>query len=665
MPGNPGYLDPRNYVVIKPLSISSQKGVKIQARSPTLFKCWEPSREEVFEAHYHRRQKQLTQQGYYCPNYTPYEDLGHPLFLEAKKLILHSLGQDESDSKPDVSISENEVGEETTEDLSSKISGPRAPVSSLSSLYLKHRRRDSSCFNKQMQHTKQLVSNVRRGKGYFHLLHAEEEAKKLDQQAKEQQQKEKRRTEPRPFMEEECSQDQEVTCKQTNKTRFFLTEVSEQKKKENKVIRRPFTPIHNSLFSDEVLNEDPEFLFRQLCALHWLLESLIMEPNLSMRPVSSCWSIRDPGSSKTSLKRINREKEVEVKWEQFIMPGKSKKSSQKLFRSHFLRPRKASFLSISRFSGVSSTQTPTIGSVSSLIPSSEEMPLVGNISSDALQEGVEDLELAAQSSLQNQGKLGKEEDEEPVSDYMQKLLEMIAESVNKELDEEEIHKKHIMTRDQSSDIREPSVTEEQGSLKANTQRPKSSPSTSMSPTGLLIKRKQSTFTELREMFFEVADEADMYLHDKVEAIERMRHELSVQKYRSLDTISHFHKDLEKMRKTYCNLKEEKDYTDTNNWFVVLLSRISPTMKKNQKIQHILSKLQKLEEKHFVRIRPNAFLKVLGGLCTWELCAPDISVAIEFVREYLVQMPTEDYEAWLNSRINSSPTARVQSAPPLR
>ena len=38
-----------------------------------------------------------------------------------------------------------------------------------------------------------------------------------------------------------------------------------------------------------------------------------------------------------------------------------------------------------------------------------------------------------------------------------------------------------------------------------------------------------------------------------------------------------------------------------------------------------------------------FLEVLGGLRDWEVCSPDISAAIEFCRERIVDMNIEEYE----------------------
>ncbi|XP_077318206.1 coiled-coil domain-containing protein 60 isoform X2 [Lithobates pipiens] len=616
MPGNAGHSDPRSYMVIQPLPIPSQKGLKIQARSATHYNCWVPCRDEIFRDNYYRRQRQLSQQGYNSPNYKPFEELGQPLFLEVKKLILQSLGQDELDTKPEDTVNENDTPDENKSESSSRPPLSKLPLSPGSSGYLRHRKKNTNSFNNALSHTRGLITGVKQGRRYFHMLHQEEEARKIEVQENQRQLHERNKTEPRPFRDSDgdSSADEQDISTSTHKTRFFLTELEEQQKKQKRSMSRPFTPMHNCLLSKQVLEADPESLFRQLCALHWLLESLTEQSGL-MRPVSTCWNIRDPGGCKTSLKRINREKEVEMKWEQFIMPGKGKRQGQRFLRGHLQRTRKLSFLSISRFSGLSSAVTPTMGSVSSLLPSSDEMPS----SSDGLQDGGEEIESTVNSSVHTPGKLSKEEDEEPLSDYMQTLLKMIGERVSKELDEEESQSKYKFKSDISSiENKETSTKDDDVIPRSVTQRPK-----------------------------------------------RRRQEFNTQKYHSLATISNFRQDLEKIRKMCCQVKEEKDYTDTKNWFVVLQSRIPEDMKNNQKIKKILEKLEKLEMKQFVRIRINSFLKVLAGLRHWELCSPDICVAIEFVREHLVQMPLEDYTAWLQTRLASSPFHRVQSAPPHR
>lgn len=50
-----------------------------------------------------------------------------------------------------------------------------------------------------------------------------------------------------------------------------------------------------------------------------------------------------------------------------------------------------------------------------------------------------------------------------------------------------------------------------------------------------------------------------------------------------------------------------------------------------------------------------FLDVLSKLRDWEICSPDISAAIEFCRDRIVDMCVEDYEAWFE---NNFPTVRL-------
>jgi len=40
-----------------------------------------------------------------------------------------------------------------------------------------------------------------------------------------------------------------------------------------------------------------------------------------------------------------------------------------------------------------------------------------------------------------------------------------------------------------------------------------------------------------------------------------------------------------------------------------------------------------------------FQQALSGLRVWELCSPDVSAAIEFCRERIIEMPVDDYEVW--------------------
>lgn len=85
--------DPRSYVQSKPLPISPQKGLKIQARSFEVYNPTDPSRSVVRSQNYLRRSAQLSSQGFRSVNYEPYHGIGDPFYLDHKKMILHALGQ--------------------------------------------------------------------------------------------------------------------------------------------------------------------------------------------------------------------------------------------------------------------------------------------------------------------------------------------------------------------------------------------------------------------------------------------------------------------------------------------------------------------------------------------------------------------------------------------
>ncbi|XP_061866314.1 coiled-coil domain-containing protein 60 [Colius striatus] len=81
--------------------------------------------------------------------------------------------------------------------------------------------------------------------------------------------------------------------------------------------RTEFQPLNNcSEESDEEINI--EQLFRQLCAIHWLLEASTLESNSSMHSILTCWNPTDPGGCKKTAKEMEEEKLAMYMWEVFI-----------------------------------------------------------------------------------------------------------------------------------------------------------------------------------------------------------------------------------------------------------------------------------------------------------------------------------------------------------
>ncbi|XP_050780093.1 coiled-coil domain-containing protein 60 isoform X2 [Gopherus flavomarginatus] len=680
MPGNTKTLDPRYFVLIRPLPIPTLKGAKVQARSSTVYNCWESTREQMFWESYHRRHKQLTQHGYWTPSWKPYQELGKILYLEPKKLTLHYLGQmPQEPIKEEASTAQEEALKKVDAVTIAKIS-PR-PKSTLQEPLktpppFKQIEKDLKTLSKDLTHMRHLISSVKQGRGYFHTLQKETLERKSALKSAQQKQKEKWRTEwqpPRDSSDEEDS-DEELTD-------FFLTEgpLLRKKAKKKKTIIQPFIPVYNSLLVPQPPASHAEPLFRQLCALHWLLEALTLEPNCSLKSVLTCWNPKDPGGSKSTFKKINKDKAAKYRWEHFIMD--TKKSCQKAPRSQLSRKtnKKTSIISISRLSGLTSPHSRTpLGSISSLVPSSEDNTNVNTAPIDVTKE-CEDSESVQSKQTR--------EDEEPVSHYLQKLLQTIYEDVAKNFSSEDIVKKTRLhssppvyqrnertsltaVKDQESilgqrpkssllvtlkDDNVNTTSKYQESLTSLDQRPKSSLSVTLredktttatfkeeestkyikrpksSHASYFIQSKYNLCAEMRQKFSAVAEEAAFCLHDNLEILERRREEKSSQKYQSLKNITYFERDLERMRQ--CGLRAEREHDeDERNWFSSLLSRIPDAVKNDNHTQRILKKLEKFGKN------------------------PD------FVRENIVQMPEEDYKAWLQTRVRIP--RRAHSAPPL-
>ena len=61
-----------------------------------------------------------------------------------------------------------------------------------------------------------------------------------------------------------------------------------------------------------------------------------------------------------------------------------------------------------------------------------------------------------------------------------------------------------------------------------------------------------------------------------------------------------------------------------------MSKLPEDLKNFRPAKKVLTKLQKFGENLDLRIRPHVLLKVLQDLRIWELCSPDIAVAIEVI-----------------------------------
>ncbi|XP_017365694.1 coiled-coil domain-containing protein 60 isoform X4 [Cebus imitator] len=419
-----------------------------------------------------------------------------------------------------------------------------------------------------------LIQSVKMGRGYFAILREESAMKKKQQQLQKLKEEEKNKFQP---------------AKKTSEIPYGDTLLGtyddvKLKKLGAGVTRRPFTPIHSCLISPLLPEAHIEPLFRQLCALHWLLEALTIDhTHHTMKPVITCWNPKDPGGSKSTIKKINKDKSMGQKWEHFVTAPKTKKFKTPAMRVASRKPsRRSSTLSLSRTSGGSSPQS----SMVSVNPGSDEPPSVNN-------------QVTSSKDIEDNESSSTKPDEEALHINLQKLLEMVREDARRSITiENEMQRK--------------------------------------APSILSVLKQNKSNSAYKEM---------QTTHKS-----RRQEERGVQKFRAFVLVSNFQKDIAKMRHQVSVVKGDAEEI-ADHWYFDLLSKLPEDLKNFRPAKKILVKLQKFGENLDLRIRPHVLLKVLQDLRIWELCSPDIAVAIEFVREHIIHMPQEDYINWLQNRIN--------------
>ncbi|XP_020863564.1 coiled-coil domain-containing protein 60 [Phascolarctos cinereus] len=491
---------------------------------------------------------------------------------------------------------------------------------------------------RDLLHSRYLIRSVKVGQGYFDILKAENAMRKKALMDKKREEEERNKFQP-----------PKLSAAEPSDTSLGLYDRVRKIEGMPDVLLRPFNPVHNCLSSPSLSQAQVEPLFRQLCALHWLLEALTIDHNHhSMKPVITCWNEKDPGGSKSTLKKINKEKVILHKWEHFITPPKSRKYKIPAPRITSSRKpsRRPSTISLSRTSGGSSLQS----SMLSVNPiGSDEPQSTGTVGTSS-------------KELEDNESSSTRQDEENIPVSLQKLMEMVREDARRTVCAEEDSKKFTSTvpilkplmKSEMDSAQKSSITDKSSSSSTESiQRPKSYPSD-------VSDAKMNVCANMRAKFFSVAQEAGFCLQDRLEILAKRQEERGFQKFFAFSIVSNFYEDIEKMRHPITITRGDAEEL-ANHWYFDLLSKLPEDLKKYRPAKKILQKLQKHGENLDLRIRPHVLLRVLQDLRTWELCSPDIAVAIEFVREHIVQMPQADYIKWLRTRVNLP--MRSHSAPP--
>ncbi|XP_036454304.1 coiled-coil domain-containing protein 60-like isoform X2 [Colossoma macropomum] len=496
------------------------------------------------------------------------------------------------------------------------------------------RRADPDSLWKHLWHSRKLVLAVKQGCSYFHLLQ--------EQEVQEEQQREKRRREERrkrairpPSVSSDSDTDREA---ERGCVTAGVSTIWKRSRRRRVQSARPFTPVHQSLTSHQPQQLAQEHMYRQLCCLCWLLESLTLEHSGRVGPVVSCWDAKDPGRSRNTLKTLNKEKAIQAKWEQFVSPPKSLRPVLKVSRVCSARSltRKSSSLSMPS----SVAMTSSLGSsLSSLVLDAKDPSDVTVPTEDGECQSAE-----------------VSEADPPVNEYLRKLLEEVHKSVAKELHGSEMQ--YGFETDWSEALR--SVSSRLDSAvtgNVDTPRPKSSASRRPATTAF-SHRKAVMLDEIRLAFEDRAEELALSLTDTLDRSAKKRWSSGVQRYRILSNVSTYRSLTSSLCSVTFTLGEQQsENTDvpdrpySTQWLAALLGSLPPHTHLDRKLVCVLEKLKRFTAERSLRIRPHVFLRVLNSLQPWELCCPDLCVAIEIVRQNAVRMSVEEYDCWLRGRIN--------------
>lgn len=700
--------DPRSYISVTPLPIGPQKGLKIQARSIDVYNPTDPSRDEVRKLNFARRSAQLSGQGFQSANHKPYHGIGDPFYLDEKKLILHALGQWDATQDWDMTSSSED------EDSFAETSNAQRGNMTAAKFVLRRTRKDLNTLGKEVVKGRQMIRNVRLGYGLFDLIRQERMAKRTAAFLEKQRKQEALRSTwqpPKGDSESEEESDDDI-MQEDNDDRYSSGETSgstasrKKKSKKKHYMPRPYTPQHTGLceLADKEDANDRHGLFRQLCALNWVLDAMNLEQGYHMSPITTCWSHKEIGGMK------KEKKSPETKWESFLrssMPGKiGKKVSTvrgvgRTFRQSIVifNPRTSiQSASPSPSSSSSAVNIPTmVSSLATAVRDSAAMCKEETIP--------EEPKVAApvhSVSLPTTSEAEEDALDAPYSKSMFKFLDEYYESLRREKMEDDTQAPANSTAPATPGPKDKSQHPERKVKKArkkSKERDKTPDRIALHdlqealgiPRGMraakFVKPKPSAELEeflekkpsnkyltlsvdLANKFKEVQDDKAMTLHDILEQMERERLAKCQNKYVCMPTkLSSVHRALKAMREEGDQLMQKPSVDAMRrkslvkgNWYSELYQAIPEEVRVLWYYQVILNKLRKYGlVESTSKQSVYKFLKVLAGLREWEICSPDISAAIEFCRESIVDLSVEEYEEWFRSVFPR--VTRPQTAPP--
>jgi len=702
-------LDPKKYVAIKAIPYESHVGLRITARSfnPN-YTCEYPKRTSVAKENYERRSYQLTECGYRSSVYKPYQEVGH-VILDSKQLILETLQQKtELDENENLQLKEennsedeeyNDVMETVAEEEDKKSKKKHMSIGQCNDIKL-------STIQQEMKNQENLVKRVKLGVSLFNIVEEKQKNKNLKLKLEEEMKALQRKDVMVPGIHEdddtdtEDEEDRDLTryiipsplpTTSTNNTNTYKEKCSpprsenhfsnsptlqrnvnlspvnqpsnrssvnqlsnrssvnschgyQKKKFKKKNLPRPYSPIYTNVNFFTV--NSSEALFRQLCAIHWILEAMSQDNNPPvMSFITSSWKVsnlkQDP---KLSQKRMEREKMADPIWQSFL-----NNSSRFQSRSHK-----------SRFQCKQQRRSSSRPPVQTSVASTQFRNKYNDFSSEVISEDVQSTTSSADVS--------------PRDSPREASPRETSSRANSSLAK---RKSLPGTKASTVQLQELAIKDNNTGIVGNTTWKKIQDSYNFKTVDMgavvlqeLHKHKQHRTSaqlqhlthDMKDKFLEVKKEQGVILHDNLEFKERTRWSNFEKKFISLRVMKNVYEDLNEWRRKNGGVKENIETVDKNKsfslWYQSLQDKLPSTIKEEVNINLILKKIEKYSDLEGRKISVNHFLRAMSILRPFELCHPDISASIEFVRDKIVEMDKNEFESWCSKHA----IKRAKSAP---
>ncbi|XP_071955117.1 coiled-coil domain-containing protein 60-like [Antedon mediterranea] len=725
---SPKQKDPRTYIQVKPLPTESDQGKHVLARSDTHYNCAVPTRETVFQQNFTRRKKQRNEQGYNSVNYEAYKLLGEPLYLDEKRFILHALGQlDENNIEDSASSTDEEEEKKKDKEKKDSTPGHKETLAPKKFVLTRRTNKNQKSLSKEVASGRKMVQSAKLGHGVFSIIRQKDEARRNAKEIERLKKEEQKRREWQPasqdsseyetdddlnhdielknyflksgrksvvfssgseqgkFEEKENTSDKslnsDIVCKSPN----TVHKRRKCKKKKLSEPPRPYTPYTANINCGMPHTDSSErrAIFRQLCALNWLLEAMMSEPPGAMMPISLCWNIKykeleQSTFCKTTLKKLNKDKAHETIWMHFVTNPVEHIGTKTAGRLSTLTATTRFYRSARRVSTNGPIQVPSkaLSVVSSSSPTSNMFATAQP--EETTKKAVED-EKAINSSLiniQEDTKYHDENDPEATSriDKRERSASMVSNKSNhcnpqKYVFKKQLSRQQLEEQDKVLKKKTPNVQVEKWVKSTNWKRRSTSAPAQDFKMVLPSKKYSYLPVDLRLKFGDVVEDKDLMLHDQLEAMEKKRLWRSEEKFKAISTKLHISTQLDELKKagqdpeeTAEEKKKKKKGESECKWFHTLKENLSQDIITEMQCSAIIDKLESIGNIESRKVTPQKFLSVLSGLRHWEMCSPDISAAIEFIRENVVNMSIEDFENWFQSEMPN--ILRSQSAPPI-